>query len=67
MELNEIIKSECYKQNMNLVTLAEKMGISKQCLSNKFLRKNFFYRDIEMICEILNIKIEFHNSDGILL
>lgn len=62
MNIADIIKMECVKQHINISDLADKIGSSKQNLSNKLARNDFKFSDMEKIFGVLNLQIRIFND-----
>ena len=54
LSIGEKIKILLGRRNMNLTQLAEKMGQSRQNLSNKMSRDNFTEKEVMQIAEALD-------------
>ena len=64
MNITDIIKMECVNQHISISELAEKLGSSKQNLSNKLSRNDFKFSDIEKIFNVLNLELKIINKSG---
>ena len=58
LTLGEKIKIITNRRNMTLIQLSEKIGQSRQNLSNKISRDNFSEKDLHVIAEALNCTFE---------
>ena len=57
MELKHELKILLAKKDMNMSDLAEKLGITKQNLSNKLSRNDMRVSELETICKILGTEL----------
>lgn len=57
MELKREIKILLAKKDMNMSDLANKMGMTKQNLSNKLSRNDMRVSEFENICNILDAEL----------
>lgn len=71
MELSiaEKVRIIMKRKNVSMTDLAEKLGMSRQNLSNKMSRDNFTEKDIREIAAALECEavIEFRFSDGTII
>lgn len=56
--ISESLKIILVKKNMNIARLAELMGVSSTTLYSKFKRGNFSLKDLNEICNALDISYE---------
>lgn len=65
LETNEKIRILLKRRNITVTELAEKIGTTRQNLTNKLSRNNFNEKDIRLIAEVLscNINIVFEDKD----
>lgn len=64
MNICELIKIGCVKENITLTELAERLNTTKQNLYNKMNRNDFKFSDIEKIFSALNLTLKVYGSDG---
>ena len=64
MDVTKLIKLGCIKENISLCDLAEKIGTTKQNLSNKMKRNDFKTSDIDKIFAALNLTLKVYGPDG---
>jgi transcriptional regulator with XRE-family HTH domain len=57
LTFTEQIKVIMKRQGYTIATLAEKMGISRQALNQKFLRDNFSEHDMIKLCDMLDCEL----------
>lgn len=60
LTIGEKIRIILGRRNMTITELAEKMGTSRQNLTNKFKRDNFCEKELEQIAEKLNCTFEIN-------
>lgn len=58
MNVSEIIKIICVKQNITVAELSVKMGFSKQNLFNKLYRNDMKVSDLEKILDALDCELK---------
>ena len=58
LTVREKLKILLGRKNLTIKDLADKLGTSRQNLSNKFSRDNFSEKDIKQIAEALNCDCE---------
>ena len=65
LTVSEKFKILLGRKNLTIKDLADKLGTSRQNLSNKFSRDNFSEKDIRQIAEVLNCdyEIKFKMTD----
>ncbi len=61
----ETIKDIIKKKNMSQVELAEKLGMSKQNINNKFKRNTFSPDELVSIANLLNMQLAFIDGKDI--
>lgn len=59
LAVTETIKELLKLKNISQVELAEKLGMSKQNINNKFKRNTFSPEELVKIAEILGMKLAF--------
>lgn len=64
MNICELIKIGCVKENITLTELAERLNTTKQNLYNKMNRNDFKFSDIEKIFAALNLTLKVYGPDG---
>ena len=58
LTVSEKFKILLGRKNLTIKDIADKLGTSRQNLSNKFSRDNFSEKDIRQIAEVLNCDYE---------
>lgn len=56
-DLKNEIKKILKKENLTFTDVANKLNISRQQLNNYFNKKNFSFKDLKNICDVINYKI----------
>ena len=66
LTVGEKIKIIMKRQGISMTELSERIGQSRQNLSNKMSRDNFTEADMRAIASALSceVRVEFHLSDG---
>ena len=69
LTVGEKIKVIMKRQNINMTELAERVGQSRQNLSNKMSRDNFTEADMRAIASALEceVNVEFRFPDGTII
>ena len=61
--VNENLRIFMERKGATITSLAEHLGQSRQNVSLKFKNNNFTLKDLDKICDYLNIEYEVHFSD----
>ena len=63
MGATKIIKQLLIERNMTIKSLAERLGIQPQSMSNKIYRDTFSYEEVEKIADILDCDVAIITRD----
>ena len=63
MSASKIIKQLMEERNIGVKSLAEKLGINSQSMSNKLYRDTFSYKEVVSIADILDCDVKLIMRD----
>lgn len=61
--VNENLRIFMERKGVTITSLAEHLGQSRQNVSLKFKNNNFTLKELDKICDFLNIEYEVHFND----